>query len=657
MSVAGDTYAAAGSYKYSEENSDNTYGYDYFGKMSNGAKLQAMYRELDSIAKDFHNNEAKDADSENVFAVINFESYGLTSDEALSVWQIYKLDHPLYYWISVGAEKTDDSLKLKVVPEYRYGAKRVRENKTIESKLQGYLDLVKGVTDPYDIAWILQREICLNAEYERDEYGNPSDEEYCHNIIGILKGKGTVCEGYSKLFSLLLNECGIDNVIVLGDAGEPHSWNMVKLKNGKWYYCDLTWDDYSIMLYDTGSFNRFMKGSNTFSDHEAYTENGAGINFLYKLPNVPKGDYSSNLMLGKTFKVGKNRYSISGYKEVTLYKTTQTGDVTIPETVKYKGVTYKVVAFGKDNYENTLVAGKVRSVTIPKTVRMIWDNALQDSNLKSISVDSKNQYYRSKNGILYTKSYYTLVQYPSGKKMSKLVLPKNTHLIAWKAILTKNTGAIGELVVNANFEAAGVTNWGMGPIDKDTNLINFVDGGWGQIASSCKKITISKANKEYCVKNNCIVSKKKGKWYLGDNSWKYATGLAVFAPASCNVKSITLPKGTVKIKGFAFYRLPKLKTVKLNKELKAIDSWAFYDVPKVTKLVLPEGLIYLDGDAVSGSFCNPEVTYDIYIPKSVKKIDSSLGSGHIVIHGVKNSYAQKFAKKYGHEFTTKKLKN
>ena len=139
----------------------------------------------------------------------------------------------------------------------------------------------------------------------------------------------------------------------------------------------------------------------------------------------------------------------------------------LEKTVKYNGVTYKVVAFGKDEYWDSLVRGKVKRVTIPKTVRMIWDNALTDDALESISVNAANPYYTSKNGILYTKTYFTLVQYPGGKKVSRLVLPKNTHFITNHAIYTKQIGAIGKLVVNANLESVGVANWGKGPIEKN----------------------------------------------------------------------------------------------------------------------------------------------------------------------------------------------
>ncbi len=84
-----DVTAADVSYKYSADASGNTYGYDYFGTMSNKDGLQGMYKEMDNAVKAFHADSSKNADSSNIFAVINYEKYGLTLDEALSVWQIW----------------------------------------------------------------------------------------------------------------------------------------------------------------------------------------------------------------------------------------------------------------------------------------------------------------------------------------------------------------------------------------------------------------------------------------------------------------------------------------------------------------------------------------------------------------------------------------
>ena len=60
-----------------------------------------------------------------------------------------------------------------------------------------------------------------------------------------LLGTG-VCNSYSRAFTLLLKEAGIESRRVTGYAfGDPsagHAWNAVKI-NGKWYLFDLTWDD------------------------------------------------------------------------------------------------------------------------------------------------------------------------------------------------------------------------------------------------------------------------------------------------------------------------------------------------------------------------------------------------------------------------------
>lgn len=653
LSIKTNVHAAGSGYKYSDKNSESTYGYDYFGTVSNGDKLQTLYKDLDAAAKAFHNNSSKNADSNNVFVEFDLANYGLTVDEAVEVWIVYKFDHPMYYWISKDVICTAESFKVKVVPEYKNGTKRVNENKRLKNKIQGYLNLAKGETDPYALASIFQREICLSAEYKYDDDGAPSDEEYCHNIVGILREKGTVCEGYAKLLSLLLNECGVENVIVAGVAGgQNHAWNMVKLANGNWYYCDPTWDDVSMMLYETGSYNNFMKGSKAFANHEAYTPNGTGLEFLYKLPRASYSNYKPKVKPGKTFKKGKDSYIISGYKEVTLYKTTRIGNVTIPETVKYNGATYKVVGLGKDEYGETLVNGKVDSIRLPKTIRMIWDSALLCPSIKSISVNKYNKFYRSKNGILYTKNYYTLVQYPRSKKISKLVLPKNTHIIAYRAIDTAEAGLIGELVVNAKLDSVGTTNWGAGHFTKKPQFSNEVAGQWGHIARSCKKVTISKANKLFAIKNNCIIQKGVMLYGSDGNSMK---GEHVLGPASCYVRSISLPKNAVGIQCNAFYDLPNIESVKFNKGLKYLDSYSFYCNDNIDNFILPEGLVFIDKNALSDCFIRYK-TFHIYIPKSVKTILDSFDFGHVVIHGVKNSYAHKYAKKNGYEFSTSSIK-
>ena len=64
-----------------------------------------------------------------------------------------------------------------------------------------------------------------------------------HTAYGALVQNEAVCDGYSKAFSLLLNQVGIESTIISGKTGNiAHAWNVVKLDN-EWYHVDATWDD------------------------------------------------------------------------------------------------------------------------------------------------------------------------------------------------------------------------------------------------------------------------------------------------------------------------------------------------------------------------------------------------------------------------------
>ena len=61
---------------------------------------------------------------------------------------------------------------------------------------------------------------------------------------------GPVCEGYSKAFKIFCDRMDIPCMLVVGyaknsinDNGESHMWNEVKMKDGKWYAVDVTWND------------------------------------------------------------------------------------------------------------------------------------------------------------------------------------------------------------------------------------------------------------------------------------------------------------------------------------------------------------------------------------------------------------------------------
>lgn len=93
------------------------------------------------------------------------------------------------------------------------------------------------------------------------------------NVYGGLIEKKGVCESYARIYKYILDEIGIENILVTGTATnssgvtEDHMWNYVKL-NGKWYAVDVTWDDPIILgggiASEETKHKYFLKGSQDF---------------------------------------------------------------------------------------------------------------------------------------------------------------------------------------------------------------------------------------------------------------------------------------------------------------------------------------------------------------------------------------------------------
>lgn len=164
----------------------------------------------------------------------------------------------------------------------------------IESVKQYILSMVEGKND-YDKIKIVHDYLIDTIEYD-----STISENNIYNIYGALVSRKCVCEGYAKAFQYLMNEIGIENVIVIGtgtnsnNQTENHAWNYVKL-NGKWYAIDTTWDDPIIIgngrVSDESRYKYFLKGSRTMSQNHftsgKFTDGGQ--EFVY--PELSVEDY------------------------------------------------------------------------------------------------------------------------------------------------------------------------------------------------------------------------------------------------------------------------------------------------------------------------------------------------------------------------------
>lgn len=102
----------------------------------------------------------------------------------------------------------------------------------------------------------LRKELCgtdyaklrIVHDYLIDNMYYSSDSSQKASVYGAFLEKKGVCEAYSRAYKYILDDIGIENILVTGTAAnsngasEEHMWNYVKV-NGNWYAVDVTWDD------------------------------------------------------------------------------------------------------------------------------------------------------------------------------------------------------------------------------------------------------------------------------------------------------------------------------------------------------------------------------------------------------------------------------
>lgn len=130
------------------------------------------------------------------------------------------------------------------------------------------------------------------------EYDSTNEQKA--SVYGALIEKKGVCESYARTYKYILDELGIENILVTGTATnstgqtEDHMWNYVKL-NDKWYAVDATWDDPIIIgggtLSEATKHKYFLKGSaEFFKNHtEKLTISQSGR--IFSLPTLSIGDF------------------------------------------------------------------------------------------------------------------------------------------------------------------------------------------------------------------------------------------------------------------------------------------------------------------------------------------------------------------------------
>ena len=99
----------------------------------------------------------------------------------------------------------------------------------------------------------------IESNLELMENGNSSDSKL-NNLMILIEKKG-LCRGFSILLKNLMDIVGIECIILSSkpdNENNAHAYNQVKI-NGKWYYCDLTWDSKYIIFFCLRSEEEYKK--------------------------------------------------------------------------------------------------------------------------------------------------------------------------------------------------------------------------------------------------------------------------------------------------------------------------------------------------------------------------------------------------------------
>ncbi len=401
---------------------DSTDGYEYLATLASGSSMQKHYADIDLAADAYHLGEKSLGDNNSIFE-IKLADYGLTRDEAISVWAAYKNDRPLYYWLSNGIVYSSTTVYVVVGDDYTVKNTVLDINEKIYDAVRGYIVYADGAANSYEIALALHDKIIASADYAYESDGTtPEDAVWAHNILGILTRGSGVCESYAKTFQLLLNYWKVDNTYVTGVSfGENHAWNTAKMDDGRWYWFDLTWDDVPDYRWgvthnyfcvtdneNVGYRDGYIVAERSFADTHTVSEAGQlGMEFIHPVPKRSDTPYSSELFTrDEILEIDGATYKLAGYKTLSLIKA-PSGAITfeIPDTVTVGTVAYTVSYVCTNNGESVF-AEPLSSLRISKCVSFF--HTPTPSTLVEISVDAENPKFKLYNGAVYDKDLKTL---------------------------------------------------------------------------------------------------------------------------------------------------------------------------------------------------------------------------------------------------------
>lgn len=254
----------------------NEMGYDSL-LARGGERQQDFYLYVLDTLSSFGSSE-KDAPEDMIIFSCTPEDAGLTSDQMVEAIQMVFVDHPeIYFTSSEMINQYSSLVQIQVIPE----CAAAQDRRIIEEKINNCTEQLlsqmsqKELGSAYDKARAVHDAIIELTTYDLEA---PMQ----HTIAGVMADGRAVCDGYAKAYKYLLDKLGVYSLVVIGDAGEPHAWNLIQMEDGSWITADLTWDDFGGV-----SHTYFDMSAAVFAmSHKASTPEGTASDYYFELPDL-----------------------------------------------------------------------------------------------------------------------------------------------------------------------------------------------------------------------------------------------------------------------------------------------------------------------------------------------------------------------------------
>lgn len=351
---------------------------------------------------------------------------------------------------------------------------------------------------------------------------------------------------------------------------------------------------------------------------------------------IPSIAMSQNFMSGgigyHVLSTDSHTVEVTGKQNCTPYS----GNINIPATVSYNGITYDVVALGEEAFYGASLSGITipssvtqikygcflfancpSTINVPASVTDIEALAFAANGLTNINVDEDNPHYRTIDGMLFSKDTSALVECPASKG-GTITTPLSTRNIGDYAfaycqnltgvILHEGLYSIGYCAFVYNIRLNNVvipssvayistspfmSCQALGNLSiAEGNTHYYMDGMMIYSAGGDTLISAHKSADSVFLQSTLRVVNGFG----GNSNIRYVhvpdgvTTIGTEAFNGCSLVSIDLPSHLDFIDEYAFYYCQSLTRVGMPTTLDTMGEGCFHSCNHLTSIDIPNGL-------------------------------------------------------------------